>query len=250
MNKEHKRFKLALPLKFKRKDSELIVTDKFSISHTIELEQLDEFMQKFPDSDGFTLFEVSYIKPTNSKVSNVPLQSDKVLLTPQVEAGINGYTLFHSSVPISKGHGTTKSVYEYYKRNRDLSYYALIKKEGSENQKIVLGSLLDRNSRLQMFARVIDVNFGMTQPFSRSLLDPYLPSYLSNRRVMKCLLDVFLAEELIERSKIKYKSIIRRGRKAEYFRKTHELSLIVADPRSFLKPNGVNVGQRALTSDQ
>lgn len=238
-SKEHKKFKLAFPLKFKRKNSELIVTDKFSVSHTIELEQLDEVMQKSPDCDGFTLFEVSYVKPTKPNV-----------LTPQVEAGINGYNLFHSSVPLSKGHGTTKSVYEYYKRNRDLSYYALIKKEGSEPQKILLGSLLDRNSRLQMMARVIDVNFRMTEPFSRSLLDPYLPSYLSNRRVMKCVLDVFLVEEFIERSKIKYKSIIRRGKMAEYFRKTDKLPLIVADPRSFLKPNGANVGQRALTSDQ
>lgn len=242
-DKERKVFKLAFPLKFKRKDAELIIIDRFSESRSINFEELDQFEQKSIDSDRFVLFEVHYAKLSKPK---------KMFLPQQVKATINGFTLFHSSVPKSKGHGTTKSIYEYYKRTRDLSYYTLIKKEDDHGnikiKKLLLGSLLESDSRIHQIARVINQSFYRGIAFNRKSLEGFLSSNLSNRRVMKSVLDVLLAEGFLERSKNAIKT--KKGRESETFVKTVKLEKFFIDPRSFLKPNGVNVGQRALTSDR
>ena len=193
------------------------------------------------DSDGFILFEFNYAKPTKPK---------KIVLTPQLEAEINGFTLFHSSIPKSKGHGPMKSVYEYYKRDRDLSYYALIKKEGVKTKKLPLGSLVEPSSRIRQMTRIINHHFYRETVFDRKLLEPLLPSNLTHRRIMKAVLDVLLAEGFLAKPRESVETEKIRGRATEKFVKTLKLEKFLVDPRSFLKPNGVNVGQLALTSDQ
>lgn len=249
-SKECKRvFKLAFPFKFRRKDSDLIVIDRFSESHEINWEKLSEFDLISIDKDKFILFEVKYTKPTKPRKIARPRP-----LSPQAEAGVNGYTLFHSSVPKSKGHGTTKSNYEYYKREHDLSYYTLIKKENSngntKTKKVILGSLLESSSRIRQMASIINRNFDTKTVFDRNRLTNLteFPSNLTNRRVLKSTLDVLREEGFLKHAEKPLKT--KRGREIESFVKTEKLVQFIADPRSVLKPNGVNVGQRVLTSDQ
>lgn len=232
-SQKRKLFKLAFPLKIKRNNSELVLVDRFSVSHPIKFEDLDELELKSIDSDGFILFEFNYAKPTKPK---------KIFLAPQVEARVNGFTLFHSSVTKSKGHGPTKSVYEYYKRERDLSYYALITKEGVKTKKVLLGSLLKPGTRIRQMARIIDQHFDRGVPFDRKSLESILPSNLANRRIMKATLDVLLAEGFLAKPRETPETRNTRGRTSEKFVKTMMLRRFFVDPRSFLKPNGVNVG--------
>ena len=240
--KEVKRrlFKLGSPLEFKREKSELVVKDNFSNIQSIKLDELDTLKISNPDSDGFVLFEVTYSNSIKPKKEIVQLPT-------QVEAHVNGYTLFHSSVPKSKAYGTTKSIYEYYKKDRDLAYYALIKREGSETKKFTLGSLRDPTSRIHQMARIIYRSFGHDEFFSRNLLSEHLPSSLKSRQVMKCILDILTAEQFLERTNAYTK---KKGKRlVEVFFKTKKLEEFMVDPRSFSKPNGLNVGQRVLTSD-
>ena len=213
------------------KNSEIIITDGFFVSDSIKLTELDKITFKSIDSDGFILFEVNYVKPK------------KTILSPQVEAGINGYTFFHSSIPKSKAYGTEASIYEYYKRERDLSYYTLIKRN-SKIKKIVLGSLLDPNSRIYQIAMIINHSFRRGETFDRKKIEPLLPSRLRNRRIIKSVLDVLTAEGFLKRTETEL-----RGKLHEEFIKTEKLEKFMFGPRPFVKSFGVSV-ERSKTSAQ
>lgn len=242
-------FKLASPLKFELKEPELVVIDKFSNKNSILLDNLEAFNISNPDSDGFVLFEVfSVATPKPGRAIIRALPKKVVVSSSQAEAEVNGYTLFETSPAKSTSYGTIKSVYEYYKRRRDLSYYAIIRREGSQSGKKVLGSLLKYDSRIFQMARIIHQNFRRGEWFDRKKLSQHLPPKLTNRRIMKCILDILTAEKFLEESNALATG--RRGGKVEVFSKTENLEKLMVDPRSFLKPNGVNVGQRALISDR
>lgn len=241
-SRKHRIFKLGFPLKFKRKGSELVIIDHLANEDTIRLEELDTFEIKSLDSDGFVLFDVSYAKPS---VAVFGAGASR----PQVEAGVNGYTLFHSSVPKSTSYGYIKSNYEYYKRNRDLSYYALIKKEGVEPAKIIIGSMFDPESRISQFIQIINRNFDTQQWFDRKTLCKFLPKPLQYGRIMKCVLDVLVAENFLDNDEAPPSSKTGKGRKREVFKKAKKLVQFLVNPRSFQKSTGVSVEQLPLTSD-
>lgn len=235
---KHRIFKLGIPLEFKLENSELVIKGSFSNYQLVKLDELESFKISPPDADGFALFEVIYsTSPKQKKI--------KVQLPTQVEAYVNGYTLFHSSVPKSIAYGSTKSIYEYYEREGDLAYYALIKREGSKTKKFLLGSLRNPSSRIHQMARIIHRNFRRNEAFNRKILSEYLPSPLKSRQLMKCMLDILTTKKFLRKSDVYTK----KRRIIEIFTKTEEMEKFMIDPRSFSKPNGLNVGQRALTSD-
>jgi hypothetical protein len=237
--RKHRKFKLGFPLKFKRKGTDLVITDNLANDTSINLAELGEFEIKSLDPDGFALFEVRYnsiTKPKKPEIRHV---------APQVEAGVNGYTLFYSSVPKSTSYGHAKSIYEYYKRSHDLSYYALIKL-GNKTRKTILGSFSDPESKIYQMTRIINENYGTVESFDRKALSEKLPSHLNHRRLLKCVLDILVAEKLL----VKGERESRRGRPTETFKKTGKIiEFMMVNPRSAQKPNGLNVGQLSLTSD-
>lgn len=243
MVSKKRKFKLAFPLKFERKGSQLLIIDNFANDNVIKLDKLDTFEIKSIDSDGFALFEVLY----SHKSIGVSLGAGISL--PQAEASVNGYTLFHSSVPKSTSYGHIKSNYEYYKRNRDLSYYALIKKESMKPTKIILGSMFNPETRILQFMKIIYQSFNMDQSFDRKTLSHFLPSPLNNNRIMKCVFDILTYEKFLLRDEAPPSGRRGKGRKREIFRKTKKLVDFMINPRSFQKPNGASVGQLDLTSD-
>jgi len=224
LNGSRKVFKLAYPLDIKRQGSYIVITDG-TLSNTLPIEEWQNIHIKNVDSDGFIFFQLEYAKPK------------ELTMSPVVEAGVNGYTLFYSSVPKARAYGTSKSLYEYYKRERDSSYYALIKREGSKTKKISLGSLQDQNSRIYQMMYIIWRSFRSGERFDRKKLVPFLPSRLASRRILKCVLDILTAEGFLERKEREL-----RGHMHEEFIKTNKLERIMFDPRSSHKTNLESIG--------
>lgn len=214
-------------------NSEVVISNDFFVSHSIRIDQVDKIRFKSMDQDGFISFEIHYVEPK------------KIIVSPQLEAEINGYTLFHSRAPTTTAYGTQKSLYEYYKRDRDLSYYVLIRRGNSKPQKILLGSLLESKGIIFPMAWIINRSFDKGEVFDRKKMVPFLPSKFRNRRIMKAVLDVLTAEGFLKR--IETKS---RGRLHEEFTKTEKLEKFMLDRRSSLKPSGVDLGKVTVTSDR
>lgn len=193
------------------------------------------------DIDGFIRIDSMMYKPKVEKAK-------QTTILPQSEAHINGYELFHTKVTSSYGFGGQKSVFEYYKRDNDLSYYTLIRKEGKKPRKLQLGSLKEEHSRIFQVSRVIRDKFGYDQTaFDRGQLIGYLPKSLSGARILKSTLDILTKEEyLTEGSAPSGK----RNRLKEVFTPTEKLVKFMSDPRSWQKTNGLNIGSLAMTSNQ
>lgn len=193
------------------------------LSHnSIKIDELDQITLESVDNDNFALFEIHY--------SERPKDEDKVLNKPE----INGYHRFHTAVTKSFSYGGKKSLYNYYKRERDLDYYAIVTREDSKDKKIVLGSLLNPDSKINQFVSIIGYNIRSEEQFDRTTLDSHLPSNLGNRRIMKCVLDILTFEGFLNREEIKA-----RGGLSEKFKKTRKLDQFIADPKSFHKINGI-----------
>lgn len=227
--KKQRVFKLAFPFRIRRKNGDFVIIDNYGNSQSVKADEVESIYMKSIDSDKFVLFEVNCQESVSS----------------QAAAGIDGYTLFHSSVPKSVSYGATKSIYEYYRRDRDLSYYALIKREGSKDRKFLLGSMLKPTSRMSQVMQVILQNFNVDVDFDRYLLSSVLPSSLSQRRMMKCFLDILTFEKYLEMHEAK----TGKGRQVELFRRTEKLREFLISPRLRKKPNGLSLGQLPLTSD-
>jgi len=190
-----------------------------------------------PDDDGYVRFDISFLE-----YPRTPRQTS----LPQVEAHVNGFTVFHTNLSNSFGYGGKKSTFEYYKRDSDLSYYALIKTEGKQTRKIQLGSLGDPNSRIFQVASIIHKRFLREKPFDKHELTQYLPPPLNGARIIKGTLDILSKEGYLVEGTVKSG---KKNRDKETFAKTEKLEKHLSDPRSWQKPNGLNIGSLTATSD-
>lgn len=235
-SRKHREFKLAGPLKFEITSSEITVVDKFENINSIPLNPNVMFTISDPDDAGYVLFNISYSEHKQAK-QTFPSQS---------EAHVNGYTLFHTNLSNSFGYGGQKSVFEYYKRENDLSYYAIVKKEGKPDRKILLGSLKEPTSRIFQVSRIIHEKFTLSASFNKIGLYAYLPPPLNGARIIKGILDILAKEGYLT---AKNATSGKRNRPIELFGKTQKLQTFMADPRSWQKPNGLNIGSVTATSD-
>ena len=224
-------------MQFEIKNNKLTVKDIFGTENTIAVDPNIGFCMVKPDLDGYVLFYVYSIKP---------VKPNKVSLPTQSEAHVNGYTLFHTNLSKSCSYGTQKSVFEYYKRENDLSYYEVIKKEGKKDRKILFGSLRDPTSRMFQVARLIDSKFKIGETFKKADLYGKLSPSLSNARIIKGTLDILTKEGYLEAHNT---TSGRKNTPLELFTKSDKLQKFMADPRSWQKPNGLNIGSVATTSN-
>jgi hypothetical protein len=233
-------FKLAVPLRWEIQRTAqavyLSIEDRYG--NTMVLENARSIEEGEVDSDGFVRFSV---------IESSEVEKPKQLMEmPQSQAHVNGYSLFHTNLSRSFGYGGQKSIFEYYKRDSDLSYYAIIKKEGKPDRKVLLGSLQDQTSRIFQIACIIHKNFVRDKAFDKLELTHHLPSSFG-ARIMKATLDILAKEGyLIAENTMSAK----RNRPKEAFIKTEKLEKYFADPRSWQKTNGFNIGSLAVTSDQ
>ena len=227
-----KLLKIGFPFRVDRINSGIIITDCYQVSHKLNDGEWTTIKEKSLDSDGFLLLEIT--SPELRKA-----------LSHEAQAGINGYTLFYSSIPKSKSHGVQKSIYEYFKRDIDSQYYVRITREGTEPFKMHLGSLDDPKGKLFPFIQKIEESFKLGEKFDREILDPKLIEPLRSRRIMKSVLDILTAEGFLKKTESKL-----RGKLHEQFEKTDKLTKFVIDSKWHTKPNGISVGQAMPASSQ
>jgi hypothetical protein len=227
-----KLLKIGFPFRLDKTDTGIVITDCYQIAHKFNDGEWTTIKEKSLDSDGFLLLEIT--SPELRKA-----------LPHEVQAGINGYMMFYSSIPKSKSHGVQKSIYEYFKRDIDGEYYVRITKEGSQPFKMRLGKLDEPNGKLFPFTQKIEESFKLGEKFDREILDPKLPEPLRSRRIMKAVLDILTAEGFLRKTESKL-----RGKLHEQFEKTDKLTKFIIDSKWHSKPNGTSVGQAMPTSSQ
>lgn len=89
----------------------------------------------------------------------------------------------------------TKTIYDYYKRDKDLSYMVLVK-IGNNVRPYKLGSLFDANSIIGTALN----EFSRRKPFSRRDLKlESMPPHLKQGQIIKSCLDILAHEGYLER---------------------------------------------------
>jgi hypothetical protein len=226
-------FKLALPFECEIDDSGsiIIIKDKFGNRNFIPCDYGSIFSVGGIDRDGFVLFTLTH--------KEMKKQQPKQTILPQSKAHMNGYALFHTNLSKSFGYGGLKSVFEYYKKDSDLSYYLIVKKEGKPDRKLLLGSLRESTSRIFQVASIIHEKFPRDKKFDKTELTQYLPSSLNGARIVKGTLDILTKEGYLIAGSGKFG---KKNKTKEIFSKTETLEKYLADPRSWQKPNGLNIG--------
>lgn len=237
MENRVREFKLAVPIVCEVKDAEIFLTDKYENKNSIPMSHGTAFGLGDVDKDGYLKITVTY---------HVPKLATQTTILPQSIAHINGYTLFHTNLSKSYGYGGQKSVFEYYKKDSDLSYYALVKKE-NKTRKVLLGSLHEPNSRIFQVACTINDKIGIGQRFEKGALRKLVAKPLNGARIVKSVLDILTKEGYLVMTEEK---LGKRYRTTELYSKTEKLEKYFADPRSWQKTNGLNIGSSAMTPNQ
>lgn len=141
------------------------------------------------------------LQPQDRTVMESAETISEVMLTHEPSEPVipNDYGLLTGSRSQRATYGGERSVYEYYKRERDASYLVVIKRD----QKIIrvhdLGSLFDLSSKIGMALKT----FTREKPFYRRDLKPVLmPPSLKQGQLIKSCLDILVHEGFLEIQKI------------------------------------------------
>jgi len=162
--------KLRFPISFKVNNSNLIWSDGIA-SFQVDMKRLEQCNLRGPDPDGFVHFEIleaSYKRQTRE----------------------NGYELFDTK-QAEGGPG----VYDYFKRDSDLSYCYQVRMGNKTSARHDLGSLKDPESKISRLMKL----FSRTEPIAKSdLWEMDLPSGLKSGRVFKSVIDILLREGFLK----------------------------------------------------
>ncbi len=110
----------------------------------------------------------------------------------------NEYVALTKAPPKATSHGRVKSTYEYYKRERDMSFIVLIKRN-EKIRKIKLGSLFEPDSIMSKALK----EFSREKPFYRRDLKVFrMPEGLKHGQVIKACLDILVHEGFLDRTEI------------------------------------------------
>jgi len=165
--------KLRFPISFKVNNSNLIWSDGI-VSFQVDMKRLEQCNLRGIDSDGFVHFEIleaSYKRQTRE----------------------NGYVLFFTS-PAEGGPG----IYDYFKRDSDLTYCYQVRIGNKTSARHDLGSLKDPESKISRLMKL----FSRTEPIAKNDLWKMenLPSGLKSGRVFKSVIDILLKEGFLKRT--------------------------------------------------
>ena len=111
----------------------------------------------------------------------------------------HGYSYYFTEQAKSRAYGRVVSNYMYYKRERDLSYLVVIKKNGNE-RRYHLGSLLDPTSILAEALRAFPTREFLRKDINLS----EMPAGLRHGQKVKATLDILTKEGFLSRSEEKY----------------------------------------------
>ena len=189
VNSNHKsrRYSFPLPLKI-RSDSPILITDgKVKLLHNGEIiiRSADTLSVEFEPRETEEDYESDIaviVSPTMMRESSLP----------------EGYIPLTTSRAKTTAYGRNKSVYEYYKRERDMSFIVLVRR----NEKVThinLGSLFDPEGIMSIALK----EFSRSKPFYRSDLKTHrMPSGLRQGQRIKACLDVLVYEGFLEQREV------------------------------------------------
>lgn len=154
-----------------------------------------DILIKSVDSNELIVFELNpKQKPEYQKPVEVPKPTP---LHPTTMP--HDYVYLFADRARSKAYGRTRSEYLYYKRERDLSYLVVIRKNG-QLRKTHLGSLLNPNSILREALRA----FPKGEFFRKDIKISNMPSGLRQGQRIKGALDVLSYEGFLSKTEVKW----------------------------------------------
>jgi len=110
-----------------------------------------------------------------------------------------GFDFLKKSKATRATYGDEISEYQYYKREKDASYYVVIKRENEIIREYNLGSLFDPESKIAIALKT----FTRERPFYRKDLKPRLmPSSLRQGQLIKSCLDILVEEGFLSAQNI------------------------------------------------
>lgn len=183
-NHKPKRYSFPLPLII-RSDSPILITDGKA-----KLEHEGDITIRVADTQTVE-FELQEPTKDATKSSEVTVQ---MYFEPSLP---DGYVRFMEPTK-SNSRGRAKSTYEYYRRDRDMSYLLLIRHD-DRTRKVNLGSLFDSDSVIHKALR----EFSREKPFyRRDLIAFRMPDGLKQGQIIKACLDILTYEGFLERKEV------------------------------------------------
>jgi hypothetical protein len=109
------------------------------------------------------------------------------------------YSLFFSTKASRATYGGDISVYDYYKREKDASYWVVIRQGEGTKHHYDLGGLFDQKSKISVALRA----FTREKPFYRRDLKPHLmPSSIKQGQLIKSCLEILTKEGFLTAQKV------------------------------------------------
>lgn len=199
-NHKPKRYSFPLPLVIKS-DSTITITDgKAQLIHQGEI-----LIRSASDqSIAFETFQPERNLQQGNKHGEEPQRKISPRITSLIESldvqpkVPNGYSRLTTEKAKTASHGRERSIYEYYKRERDASYMVLVKRNGNIRP-WKLGSLLKPDSTISIALK----EFSREKPFYRRDLKPErMPSGLKHGQIIKACLSILSYEGFLDRTEI------------------------------------------------
>lgn len=200
--------KLALPLEVKI-GNDTVVSDGFFF---LTSKETGKIRIVSVDADGYATCEI--LPPPKER-------------PPRISAFISeGATLIGTEMSKTRGSGEDFGQYRYFKRP-DGFYYAIVSSK-SRPRRISMGKLIDRNSRISIFAQAIlrklnGMEFTKKDILTHARGEAGIPKHLTHGQILKALLDTLKLEGYLEKREEK-----ERGRMREYFKVTEKMFSLLA----------------------
>lgn len=202
-NHKPKRYGFPLPVVIKSAAPIIITDGKAQLKHE------GDIVIRIADTQS-----VEFEPQAPSLAATTPSEMSAPLIETFFDPSLpDGYVPLTTTRTKSTSHGTAKSIYEYYKRERDMSFLAWVRRNGEVRRKISLGSLFDPDSTV---CRALK-EFSREKPFYRRDLKAYrMPDGLKHGQVIKACLDVLVHEGFLDRTEV----AIGKSRKADRYVRT------------------------------
>lgn len=186
-NEKSKPYRTPTPLIIKSTSPITITDGKFTIVHSGNIVFRGDYVEFELEETQKSLVE------TKEKTREAQTDLSSSLTIP------DGYRFLVATEPKQFARDRKRSRYEAYKRDKDLSYITIIKRNGSTYPPIRLGSLLDPESLISVALK----EFSKPGTFLRNELRPKnLPMSLAHGQRVKACLDVLEKEGFLVKSSI------------------------------------------------
>jgi hypothetical protein len=187
-NHKPKRYSFPLPLVI-RSDSPILITDGKA-----QLRHKGDIIVRIANTQSVE-FETQ--EPTEKRQEMPSNLVQATIFEPELPLP-DGYVKLMTAQTKTTSHGRSKSIYEYYKRERDMSFIAIVRRNEKIRQ-INLGSLFEPESIMTVALK----EFSREKPFYRRDIKPdRMPHSLKQGQRIKSCLDILTHEGFLDRTEV------------------------------------------------